>query len=101
MHENILEVAQAGVCAQVIQRALRQQAAGVDDADAVTEFFHLAHHMGGEDDRLAPLAAFADEGDDGTRGHHVQADGGLVENHHLGIMDQHASDRGLLFHARG
>ena len=45
----------------------------MNDSDVVAEFFHFAHDVGGEHDRLAVVAAFADEAGDRAGGHDIQA----------------------------
>ena len=71
----------------------------MDDADGVAELFGFAHHVGGEDDGLAAGAAVADEADDGAGGHDVEADGGLIKNHHRRVVDQRAGDGDFLLHS--
>ncbi len=87
--------------AQIGKSSFGEQFAAVDDADMVAEFFHFAHDVGGKDDGLAGVAAFADETGDGARGHDVQADGRLIENHDRGIVHQRARDGNFLLHSGG
>ncbi len=69
--------------------------------DVVTELFDFGHDVGGKDYGFAVVAAFADEGGDGARGHDVEPEGGFIENHYRGIVDQGAGDGGFLLHAGG
>ena len=57
--------------------------------------------MRGEHHRFSALAAFADEAENGARGHHVETAGGLIENHHRRIVHQGARDGNFLLHAGG
>src|SRR6202158_1395564 len=90
LDEDIFQILFAGSVAQLGEGALGQQPAVVDDPDVIAELFDFAHDMRGENHRLAAIAAFPDETDDRARGHYVQAHGGLIENHHRGIVYQGA-----------
>src|ERR1700719_4482701 len=57
--------------------------------------------MRGENDRLAAIAALADKRGDGASGHDVEAQCGLVEDHHRRIVDQRTRDGGFLLHSGG
>src|SRR5258707_189393 len=99
--EDFLEVLLGMFFAQLGEGAFGQKPAVVNDADDVAELFDFAHDVRGEDDGLAAVAAFTDEGGDGSGGHDVEAEGGLVENHHRGVVDQGAGDGSLLLHDGG
>src|SRR5258708_10416443 len=99
--EDFLEVLLGIFFAQLGEGAFGQKPAVVNDADDVEELFDFAHDVRGEDDGLAAVAAFTDEGGDGSGGHDVEAEGGLVENHHRRVVDQSAGDGGFLLHAGG
>src|SRR5208337_2111179 len=101
LHENFFQVVFAVARAKCAKGALGEELAGMNDADDVAQFLHLAHHVGGENDGFAALAAFANEVDDRARGHDVQAKRGLVKNHNLGVVDEGAGDGGLLLHPGG
>src|SRR5260370_29462193 len=87
--------------AELREGAFGEEFAALDDADDVAELFDVAHDVGGEDYGFAAVAAFADESGDGASGHDVEAVGGLVEDHHRGIMNEGASDGSFLLHAGG
>src|SRR5260370_2441416 len=99
--EDLLEIRLGVLFAELREGAFGQELAVVNDADDVAKLFDFAHDVGGEDDGLAAVAAFTDEGGDGASGHDVEAEGGLVENHHRGVVDQGAGDGSLLLHAGG
>ncbi len=99
--EDFFELVLGVFVAKLGERPFDQEFAGLNDANGVAEFFYFAHDVGGEDDGLALVAAFADERSDGARGHDVEAVGRFVENHHRRIVDQGAGDRGFLDHAGG
>src|SRR5260370_41266233 len=99
LDEDFFKIALAVFFAELLESAFGEELSAVDDANDVAELFDFAHDVSGEDDGFALIATFADEGDDGARGHDVEAKGGLVENHHRGIVDQRAGDGGLLLHA--
>src|SRR5260370_29266793 len=101
LHEYFFQVRFVITFPQLLERALGQQFARLNDADGVAELFHFAHHVRGENHCLAALAALADESDDGACGHDIEADGRFIENHHLGVVDQGAGDGGFLLHAGG
>ena len=68
--------------------------AGVDDAAAahhrhpVAQRFGLVHEMGDQHDRRAPVADVADGVPHVAAGERVEALGELVEEHHLGLVEQ-------------
>src|SRR6266436_7204425 len=99
LDEDFFKIALAVFFAELLESAFGEELSAVDDANDVAELFDFAHDVSGEDDGFALIATFADEGDDGARGHDVEAKGGLIENHHRGIVDQRAGDGGLLLHA--
>src|SRR5690348_2178093 len=85
--------------AHFFERSFGAEFAPVNDADAVAELFGFGHHVRGEDDGFSALAALADEVNDRAGGHHVEAAGGLVENHYGGIVDERTGDGDFLLHA--
>src|SRR6266849_3897752 len=99
--EDLLEILLGVLFAELGEGAFGQELAVVNDADDVAELFDFAHDVGGEDDGFAAVAAFANEGGDGASGHDVEAEGGLVEDHHRGVVDQGAGNGGFLLHAGG
>src|SRR5215475_6407801 len=101
LHENVFHIAEAVPLAQLLDGSLGQQLSVLDDAYDVAELFHLAHHVGRENHRLAAVAAFPNELDDGPRGHNVQAQCGLVKDHDRRIVHQGARNGSLLLHAGG
>src|SRR5712691_797690 len=101
LDEDFLEVLLGELIAELREGAFGKKLAVMNDADGVAELFDFAHDVGGEDDGLADVAAFADESGDGASGHDVEAVGGLVEDHNRGIVDESAGDGGFLLHAGG
>ena len=73
----------------------------VDDGDTVT-VFRLFHVVGGHEHGNADLFAQAvDVFPNGIAALRVQADGGLIQEQHLGIVQQAAGDLQAAFHAPG
>ena len=71
------------------RRALGDQPAAVDDADPVGQFVRLFQVLGGEEDGHAELGVEpADLLPHPGPAHRVQAAGRLVEEQHLGVVDQ-------------
>src|SRR5580704_8885211 len=101
LDENLLKVLFLVFFPEFRKRAFRQQFAGLDNPDHVAKFFHFAHHVRRENHGLAAVAALANELDNRPGGHDIQAQGGLVEDHHLRIVDERAGDGGFLLHASG
>src|SRR6267143_2586750 len=101
LYENFFEFVLGEFVAELAKGAFDKEFSGLNDADGVAEFFDFAHDVGGKDDRLAVVAAFADERGDGAGGHDVEAVGGLVEDHYRRIVDKSSGDGGLLHHAGG
>src|SRR5208337_17716 len=101
LHEDFLQVVFTIARTQSGKGTLREELAGLNDADDVAQFIHLAHHVSGENHGFAPLAALADEVDDRAGRHDVQANRRLVKNHYLWVVNEGASDRGLLLHPGG
>src|SRR5216684_2711890 len=99
--EDFLEVLLGIFFAELREGAFGQKLAVVNDADDVAELFDFAHDVRGEDDGFAAVAAFADKGGDGAGGHDVEAEGGLIEDHHRRVVDQGAGNGGFLLHAGG
>src|SRR5579863_3881685 len=101
LHENLLQIVLPVPLPQLFQRSLRQHLSSLDDSHDVAQLFHFAHHMRRKNHRFSPVATLPDEIDDGSRGHDVQAQGRLVENHHRRIMHQGPRNRSFLLHAGG
>src|SRR5260370_21057209 len=99
--EDFLEIVLGVFIAELREGAFGEEFAALDDADDVAELFDFAHDVGGEDYGFAAVAAFADESGDGARRPDVSAVGGLVEDHHRGIMNEGANDGSFLLHAGG
>src|SRR5689334_15045617 len=78
--ENLLEIVLGIFLPKLSERAFGEELARLDDTDGVAELFDFAHDVGGEDDRLAAIAAFANEGGDGAGSHNVESDRGFVED---------------------
>src|SRR5690606_40349743 len=79
--------------------ALGDQAAVVDDAEAVAEPLGLLHVVGGVEDRHALPGQGLDALEDGVAALGVDADGGLVEHEQAGPVEQAGRDVGPPLHA--
>src|SRR5260370_20445695 len=101
LDENLFQILLVMLIAKLRQGAFGKKFAVVDDADGVAELFDFAHDVGGEDDGLAVVAAFADERSDGAGGHDVDAVGGLIKDHDGRIVDESTGDGSFLLHAGG
>ena len=77
------------------------EAAVVDDADAVAQGLGLVHVVGGHEDRGAALADGADHVPHGQAGLGVERGGELVEEDELGPVDQGQGDEHALALAAG
>src|SRR5690348_12031168 len=99
--KDFFEVLLVMLVAKLVESAFGEELARLDDADGVAEFLDLGHDMRGENDGLVAFAAFADERSDAAGGHNVEAVGGLVKDHDGRVVDESASDRGLLFLTSG
>src|SRR6266436_2532818 len=99
--EDFLEVLLGEPVAELREGAFGKKLAVMNDADGVAELFDFAHDVGGKDDGLADVAAFADESGNSAGSHDVEAVGGFVEDHHRGIVDESAGDGSFLLHAGG
>src|SRR6266576_6846302 len=101
LDEDFLEIVLGVFLAKLGERAFGKELARLDDTDGVAELLDFAHDVGREDDRLAAIAAFANEGGDGAGSHDVEADRGLIEDHDRWIVDEGAGNGGFLLHAGG
>src|SRR5260370_5244976 len=99
--EDCLEIVFGISVTELRERAFGEELAVVDDADDVAELLDFAHDVGGEDDGLAVVAAFADKRSDGAGGHDVEAVGGLVKDHDGWIVHEGAGNGSFLLHAGG
>src|SRR5689334_10329327 len=99
--EDFLEIVLGIVLAKLGERAFGKELARLDDTDGVAELFDFAHDMCGKDDSFSAVAALAYKSRDGTRGHHIETESGLVEDHYGRIVHQSARDGGFLLHASG
>ncbi len=86
---------------QVARRAFDDDAALVDDADGVAQALRLVHEMGGQEQGLALANQPAQALPDQMPGLRVEAGGGLVEDHQIGVVDQGAGQGQPAFHAAG
>src|SRR5260370_18897922 len=87
--------------AELCQGAFGKKLPVMDDAYEVEELFDCANGVGGEDEGVAGVAAFANEGDDGAGGHDIEAESRLVEDRDRGMGNKGAGDGGFLLHAGG
>jgi hypothetical protein len=72
-------------------------AAVIDDGDAVAQALGLLHQVCRQEHRLASIADAADEIPDRAARLRVEACGQLVEKHHFGVVDQRKRDEQALF----
>src|SRR5215471_8597868 len=98
LDEDFFEILLAIPVSQFGKRTFGQKLAGLDDSDYVAEFFDFAHDVRGEDDRFAAVAAFADEMNDAARGHDIEAERRLVEDHHRRVVNECACYGSFLLH---
>ena len=76
-------------------------AAVLDDGDAIAEAFGFFHQMSGEEDGFAAFADAADEIPDCSTSLRIETGGQLVEEDHFGIVDEREGDEeALLLAAR-
>ena len=69
----------------------------VDDGDAVAEAFGLFHQVRRQKDGLAAFADVTHQIPDGTPGLWIEPSGELIEEHHLGAIDECEGDEQPLF----
>src|SRR5580658_10424054 len=86
---------------QFARRADFNNAAVVNDGDAVTDALRFLDVMGGDEDRLFVFAQFLDDVVDFAADLRVEAGSGLVEEYHLRIIDERHGQREALFLAAG
>src|SRR5690348_17811065 len=67
LDEDFFEIVFGILLAKLSKRAFRKEFSGLDDADSVAKLLDFAHHVGGKDDRLAPVSAFSNKGCDSAR----------------------------------
>src|SRR6267378_1397393 len=60
LNEDFLKFVLGVLVTKLCESAFDKQLAGLDDADGVTELFDFGHDVGGKNDGLAVLAAFAE-----------------------------------------
>src|SRR5712692_1842167 len=99
--KDFLKITLGVFFAELGEGAFGQKLSFVNDADDVAELLDFAHDVSREDDGLSPVAAFPNESNDGARGHDVEAERRLIENHYRRIVDKRPGDGGFLFHAGG
>ena len=91
----------AGLAVQLVERALGDQPAAGDDADAVGHALGDFQDMRGHDHGAAVRDALAQHRFDLTRGRGIEAGERLVEDDHARVVHQRAGERHLLAHALG
>ena len=84
---------------QLAAGALGDEAAFVDDADAVAQPLGLLHVVRGVEHRQAAAAQRLDALEDGVAALRVDADGRLVEHQQLGLVQQTGGDVATPLHA--
>src|SRR5688572_28813664 len=93
VEEGLLERSLVGGPLELVRAPLGQDAAGVEQADAIAEQLGFGQVVGGEEDRLAPVAQAAHVVAQEAAGEDVQAGGGLVEDEERRVVNQGARDR--------
>ncbi len=73
----------------------------VDHGDAVTQLFGLVHVMRGQQDGLAHAYQILDDGANGSGAHRVDANGGLIEEDQIGVVQEHPRQVQALLHPIG
>ena len=92
-------VAGAALAAQVGERALVDDAPGLDDRHAVAQFLHLGQLVAGEQHGDAVVGQAADQQAHVAHPGRVQAGGGLVEDQQARTAQQRGGDPQALAHA--
>ena len=96
-----VEVRVADVGLQLRGRVLGDDEPARDDPDAVGELVGLLEVLRGQEDRGALVLEAADLVPEGDPAHRVQARGGLVEEEHLGLVDERHREVQAAAHAAG
>src|SRR5687768_7516431 len=94
LQEHILERA---LLLQLRGRAGGDDAAAVDDGDAVADGFGDRKRVRGQEDGLAVVGEAAEELFDLSLGEGVEADHRFVDDEHGGVVDERRDDDELLF----
>src|SRR5438552_2827605 len=84
---------------QIAQIALEDLLRAREEADLIAELLGLLENMGGEDDRLAPLAEIRQVFLDDRRVDRIEARKRLVQDQDLGVVDDRRDELDLLLHA--
>src|SRR6267142_1823440 len=87
LDKNLFEILLSALFSQLCQRTFRQKLAALDDAYDIAQLFDFTHNVSGEDDGFSAVAAFADESDDASDSHDVEAKRRLVKDHHRRVVD--------------
>ena len=82
-------------------RARRRGRGRVDDRDRGAQLLELGEDVAADHDRLAEAAKLAEELAQLDAGARIEAGGGLVEQEHLGIVDERVGEAEALLHAAG
>ena len=90
-----------GAGEQLAQVPLLDDLASVDDRDPVADPFDLAQLVAGDEDGSALALELQNEFTDVLVGQGVEACGGLVEKHQLGVVDEALGKTDALLHALG
>ncbi len=86
---------------ELIDGALSEDFAVVDNGDEVADALGLFHVVGGVDDGAALIAQGADDVEDGVAGLRVDAGGRLIEQDERGIVDERGGEVEASLHAAG
>src|SRR5690606_930112 len=84
---------------ELLQRALCDEAALADDADALGHPLGDLHDVRRQDDSLAARHEVGEQVLDGPGSGGIEAGERLVQDHHFGVVDQSAREAQFLLHA--
>src|SRR5262249_11278270 len=103
LEKDIFEraVLSTSALAQLGEGALGDEDTLVDDADTGAEALDHLHNMGAEEDCGAVVGQIAQDGADHAGANRVYALKRLIEEEHLGAVDERGGQRDLLAHAHG
>src|SRR5215470_14939675 len=102
LHAKGDDVADADLALELVRSALGQDASGLDERDPVTKLLGFPHVVRRQDNRRAPLGP--EGGDLGPQADgdiRVEAERGLVQEEHLGIVDERLGEGQPLLEPRG
>ena len=92
---------QAVVALDLFHGAGTDQLAALDDGHLIAQLLRHLQHLGGEEDRAAPVAQLPHHALEQMGGLGVQSHEGFVHEDQLWLVDPRGDDRQLLLHAMG